>query len=226
MKRYKSIMISVLAVLPMIYTAIAVLFILPDTVAAHYNSAGIADRYGSKYEAVILPGITLALALIYFLIRKIAKFSSSDENDRTERNLDVIDTVVIAVLVLFNVMCAFILITMKKPGIMQNKENMIFVIISAVIGVMFIVLGSIMPKTKPNSFVGMRLSFCMDTDEHWYIANRAGGIAMVLSGIATIIGGLILRSGSYIVVMLISLFVFLTVAIIYSYVKIKGEKKS
>lgn len=226
MKRFKRLLILILSVLPIIYTALAVLFILPETVAAHFNARGIADRYGSKYEAFILPGITIAVGLIYFFIRKFAKFSSSDENDRTERNLDVIDTVVITVLVLFNVLCAFILIAMKKPGIMQNKENLIFVIISAVIGVMFIVIGNIMPKTKRNSLVGMRLSFCMDSDEHWHIANRAGGIAMVLSGIATVIGGLVLRSGSYIIVMLISLLLFLTVAIIYSYAKIKGEKKS
>ena len=97
-------------------------------------------------------------------------------------------------------------------------------VIAVVIGVMFIVIGCIMPKTKPNSFVGMRLSWCMDSDEHWYIANRAGGIAMVTSGIATIISGLIFRNGYYVVGMLLALIISLTVATVYSYAIIKKKK--
>ena len=225
MKRFKSILMLILAVIPAIYTAIAVLFIMPDTVAAHFGINGTPDRYGSKYEAFILPAIILVIYIVYFFIRKFALRSSTDENSRVEANISVIDTVITVVLILFNVMNVFILIVMSKPEIMKNKENMLFVIISSVIGLLFVILGNIMPKTKPNSMVGMRLSFCMDSDEHWHIANRAGGIAMVLSGLATIISGLIVRNGTYIIWMLISLVVFLTVAIIYSYVKIKGEKK-
>ena len=127
------------------------------------------------------------------------------------------------ILLLFNAMCVFFLIIMHSPSVMQDKVNLIFVILSTFWGIVFIVLGNIMPKTKPNAIIGMRLSFCMDTDEHWYIANRAGGIALVLAGLCTVIAGLIMRNSSYIIVMIIALIVFLTVAIIYSYVKIKRE---
>lgn len=223
MKSFKKITILLLAILPTIYTAIAVFFLLPDTVAAHFGANGTPDRYGSKYEAFLLPVILLILYVVYFLIRKFALRSSTDENSRTERNIDIIDTVILCLFVLFNALCVMILILMKHPHMMTNAENIIFPIIAAVIGTMFIVIGNIMPKTKPNSFVGMRLSWCMDTDEHWYIANRAGGIALVFSGIITIISGLVFRSGTYIVGMLIALLVSLTVAIIYSYVKIKKK---
>ena len=37
MKRFKSILILILAVIPAVYTAVAVFFILPDTVAAHFG---------------------------------------------------------------------------------------------------------------------------------------------------------------------------------------------
>ena len=225
MKKFKRIMIMILAVLPMIYTAIAVFFFLPDTVAAHFGIDGTPDRYGSKYEAFLFPAIILGIALFYFLYRKFQQRSSMEDNDRTERNLDILDTVILIVMVLFNALCAFLLTIMKHPATMKNKENMIFVIISTVIGVLFILLGNILPKTKPNSFVGVRLSWCMDSDEHWYITNRNCGIAMVLSGICTVIAGLIVRNGTYIIYMILSLIVFLTVATIYSYVIIKGKKK-
>jgi uncharacterized membrane protein len=216
-------MIMILAVLPMIYTAIAVFFFLPDTVAAHFGIDGTPDRYGSKYEAFLFPAILLGIALFYFLYRKFQQRSSTDENDRTARNLDILDTVILIVMVLFNALCVFLLTMMKHPATMKNKENMIFVIISTIIGVLFILLGNILPKTKPNSFIGVRLSWCMDSDEHWHITNRNCGIAMVLSGICTVIAGLIVKNGTYVIYMILSLILFLTVATIYSYVIIKKK---
>ena len=223
MKKFKRITIMILAVLPMIYTAVAVFFILPDTVAAHFGIDGTPDRYGSKYEAFLFPAIILVITLLYFLYRKFQEKSSKEDNDRTARNLDILDTVIMIVMVLFNALCVFLLAVMKHPGMMKNKENMIFVIISTIIGVLFILLGNILPKTKPNSFIGVRLSWCMDSDEHWYIANRNCGIAMVLSGICTVIAGLIVKNGTYVIYMILSLILFLTVATIYSYVIIKKK---
>ena len=223
MKKFKRITIMILAVLPMIYTAVAVFFILPDTVAAHFGIDGTPDRYGSKYEAFLFPAIILVITLLYFLYRKFQEKSSKEDNDRTARNLDILDTVILIVMVLFNALCVFLLTVMKHPATMKNKENMIFVIISCVMGVLFILLGNILPKTKPNSFIGVRLSWCMDSDEHWYIANRNCGIAMVLSGICTVIAGLIVKNGTYVIYMILSLILFLTVATIYSYVIIKKK---
>lgn len=225
MKKFKRILIILLGVLPMVCTAVAVFFILPDTVAAHFGINGTPDRYGSKYEAFIFPAVILGIALFYFLFRKFAKRSSTDDNSRTERNLDIIDTVIMMIMVLFNALCVFLLTVMGDPSTMKDKESMIFVIISTIIGVLFIFLGNILPKTKPNSLVGVRMSWSMDSDKHWYITNRNCGIAMVLSGICTVIAGLIVRNGTYVIYMIISLILFLTVATIYSYVIIKREKK-
>ena len=223
MKKSKSVLMIILSLLPAICTAVAVFFIMPDTVAAHFGVNGTPDRYGSKYEAFILPAITIVSTALYFLIRKFIYQSSTDDNSRTEKNLDILDTVITVILILFNVVNIFILIIMTKPEVMKSKESLIFVIVSSVIGVLFIILGNILPKTKRNNIFGMRMKFCMDTEEHWHIANRACGIGMVISGLVSIISGLIVRNGSYIIYFIISLILSLTVAIIYSYAKIKGN---
>ena len=223
MKKVKIIFIYLLAVLPAFYTAIAVFFFLPDTVAAHFGVNGMPNRYGSKYEAFILPAIILGVAALYFFIRKFMERSSFDDNRKTARNLDVLDTAILLIFVLLNVLCVVVMILMAHPSEIQKSDSLLFLILSVAVGLMFILLGNILPKTRRNSFIGMRMKFCMDTNEHWYIANRAGGIAMVLAGLCTIIAGLIFRNSVCVFIMLISLALFLTVAIIWSYVKIKGE---
>lgn len=223
MKRFKIIFVTILAVLPTVYTAASVLFILPETVAAHFGIDLTVDRYGSKYEAFIIPAIILATYIAYFFIRKFAFYSSTDDDSRTRLNLDVFDTAMMLVYVLLNTINVFELILMAKPEIAQSADSLTAVILSALVGIIFILLGNIMPKTKRNSFIGIRMRFTMDTDEHWYIANRSCGIAMMLGGFCTIIAGLVVRNFSFIFYMILSLILFLTVATIYSYVIIKKK---
>ena len=225
MKLYKKVLLIFLTVLPVILTAIAVMFILPDTVPVHFGADGIANRWGSKYESFILPGFVLLFGLLYLVIRLVVKTASSAEKSRTERNLGVTDTVIILTLVIFNALDAVILLLMNRAFSLRDPEGLAAIILSIVIGIVFILLGNIMPKTKRNSFIGMRLKFTMDTDEHWAIANRAGGVAMIVSGLITIAAGLIFRNITYVFIMCGALFITLTVAIIYSYAKIKKENE-
>lgn len=46
---------------------------LPDEVPAHYNASGEVDRWGSKYELFILPGIGLFILLLCSCLNAIQK---------------------------------------------------------------------------------------------------------------------------------------------------------
>lgn len=227
MKTFKKTLLVILAILPLIVTAIAVFFILPDTVAVHFGIDGSVDRRGSKYEAFILSGVFLILGVLYFLIRNIykKKAESTGKQERTEHSLNIADTVILLLFVMFNAVNVFVLMMMHHSESVWQPESLSAVILSTIVGVVFILIGNLMPKMKRNAFIGMRMSFTMDTDEHWYIANRAGGVAMVVTGLATVAAGLITRSVSFVFWMLGAAILTLTVAIIYSYVTIKGEKK-
>ena len=226
MKTFKKILLAALTALPVICTAVAVFFILPDQVGVHFGIDWQPDRWGSKYEAFIFPGAILLVVGIYLIIRSVMRKKKTGENEaRSNRNLDILDTIVILTLVLFNALNVTVILLMNNAKSLWNPESLSTIILSTIIGVVFILIGNLMPKTKPNSFMGMRMKFTMDTDEHWYIANRAGGIAMVVSGLITVAAGLIFRNITYIYFMVGSLLITLTLAILYSYVKIKGEKK-
>lgn len=57
----------VITCLSLIGTA-AVLPFMPDTVPMHYDLQGNIDRWGSKYENLIFPGIILIFALVRTLV--------------------------------------------------------------------------------------------------------------------------------------------------------------
>lgn len=63
---------GVLTVLPLVISAIAVFWFLPDTIPAHYGASGQVDRWGSKYESFILPGIVLPFGLFMLGMVKLA----------------------------------------------------------------------------------------------------------------------------------------------------------
>ena len=56
-----------LCLAPLVATAVMVGWFLPDTIPAHYGVSGQVDRWGSKYECFVLPGITLAFGALMLL---------------------------------------------------------------------------------------------------------------------------------------------------------------
>ncbi len=59
----------ILVALILIGTAV-LLFFTPDTVPVHYNFAGEADRFGSKYESLVLPIISVVMVTIFLLVAR------------------------------------------------------------------------------------------------------------------------------------------------------------
>lgn len=221
-KNTKTIVILILTFLPIIYTAVATFF-MPATVAVHFGVNGEVDRYGSKYEAFILPAVMVIVCIAYHIIRAVALHSASDDNQKVRANFSVIDTIVVYLFGFFNALNIFLLYAMVHPDIITENDSILAIIIAAIAGLLFVAVGNILPKTRRNSVVGLRMRFSLDTDEHWYIANRASGIAMVAAGLLTIVSGFVLRSFNFLFVMIAVLLVSQIVAILCAYGKIKKK---
>lgn len=66
-------------------------------------------------------------------------------------------------------------------------------LIVLVLGVMFAVLGNILPKTQPNGFAGVRLPWTLRDPANWQATNRLAGWLMLLGGL--LMAGAALLSG-------------------------------
>lgn len=186
------------------------LSVMPDTVPLHYNFAGEVDRFGSKYEFLIMHLITLVL--IYILLIT-AKYQGKKEQKNSEKILVLI---AIYSLVFFSIIQFFFQYkTLNYTNKPLSLDALKFITI--MIGLFQIVFGNIMPKLRRNSFIGLRTSWSMSNDVVWQKSQRFAGISSVVVGILVIIGSIFLSGKISMIFMLILITVWVAICIFFSY---------
>lgn len=183
--------------IPLLLTLIILPF-LQESLPAHYDMDGNVDRWGSKYEQLILPIIIIFLSLFWKLFINYyqkKELSGKTDKDRQEAssNKKVIYLVAIGMAVMFTFMhIAFIYSAVMTAMDNRHTSHLDINVISNVsLGVFIMVLGNYLPKTKRNSFVGVRTSNSMKDDNSWSKENRFGGKIFLLTGILIIIQALL-----------------------------------
>ena len=164
---------GILTLLPMVITTVAVLWFLPDTIPAHYGISGEVDRWSSKYESFILPGISLVFGVAMLLGAWISSRSSRKEVEQGSRIFVIAGNVSLAV---FNVMTLFFLYTSWAQ--MEHLEGVPEIglrILFAVIAIMLLILGAVMPQVKQNAWFGVRTKWTMQSVSVWEKSQRFGG---------------------------------------------------
>ena len=178
MKKLYAIMFA-LAAISVVGTAVLIIF-MPDTVPAHYNCAGEIDRWGSKYENLIFPVIAvLAAALVAAVAKK--------PEDAVPKKV-LLWTGVCSILLLDIMGFYFMLKDFSAtPEAGTGAADSVIKLMSIGVGVIFIILGNLMPKVKRNGLFGLRTSWSMENDEIWHKSQRFGGKAAVICGFATVL---------------------------------------
>lgn len=214
----KKVVYYILMFLPFAVTLIALPH-LPDKIPAHYDFDHQVTRWGSKYEALLYPLVTVLMG--YFLLA-MAKFAAKQE-EHGENNKNVIITTGIFVLLLFNVLNGYCLYTSfyrveDLSSIPLDINQMIF----GIIGVLMVVVGNIMPKLRMNSVVGLRTRWSMKNEATWKKSQRIGGISFIIGGMLTI-GTCIFLKGSLCIVSVLGIWSLLLIIDIFSTYRIAGK---
>ncbi|MBQ4067721.1 MAG: DUF1648 domain-containing protein [Lachnospiraceae bacterium] len=221
--KMKNKVLTVLTVLPLITTAIVLRF-MPDKIPAHYDAAGNIDRWGSKYESFVLPGIIVIMTLFWlcfikYFENKQKKSTNDKEVKESENNAKMLYYVADSMAIMFGVMQYFILYSafVASKGEFTASAVDFSVVTNVCMGIMFIVLGNILPKAKKNSIVGVRTVWSMHNDRTWATSNRMGGVLLMLSGVLTILESLIIGGILSTFVMLGILVLDTILSMVYSY---------
>ncbi|MCR4793270.1 MAG: SdpI family protein [Lachnospiraceae bacterium] len=214
---YKSIM-WIIALIPSAVTAV-ILPGMPDNVPMHFDINGNVDRWGSKYEELIVVFTLLAMTLsMHFVITFFEKKGAKAEDEKTKAecttNAKVASIAGIIMAVFSGVAYVSILCSttqMVKTGSETpsiNSER----IICVMMGVLFIVLGNIMTRTRRNALVGFRCGWTQYNDNTWKKSNRFGAILMMIAGVLALIMALVMDNPVHAMAVTVGMVILITIA--------------
>lgn len=190
----------ILSFIPLIGTAIVLQF-MPDQVPMHYDFEGNIDRWGSKYEELIFPVIILAMSLFWTLFIRYYEKKAIRETDEKESagassNAKVLGIVGVCMAAMFAVEHGFSLYGAYNEATSGASAWSVDIgkVSVVMMGIIFIVIGNFMTKTRINSTVGVRVSWSMYNDNTWRKSNRFGAYAIMIAGVVTIIMAVILKN--------------------------------
>ena len=213
MTKTKQTIYKLLARLPLTVTLIS-FFFLPDEVPVHFNFNNQVDRWGSKYELLILPFIIMFLGIIFLLI---ANHLDKKEKDGSN-NYNILVTTGICILAMFNVLTYFTLyIAFAGVQDLSAAPIDILSITAFMLGIFLVIIGNIIPKAKMNSMLGLRTKWSMSSEEAWRKSQRFGGYTAIISGVLIIVESLIFSEMTAIYVLLGIIVIMAIVDTVYSY---------
>lgn len=151
-------------------------------IPVHWNIHGEADRYGGKAEAFLLmPAIALVLTVLF----SIAPFIDP-RGDNLKRSSPAWLTVWVgatAILAMIQIG-----LTLTAVGVLDEDSTITMPrIVSAGVSILFILLGNVLTKARPNWFFGIRTPWTLSSDKAWDVTHRWGGRLYILSGLSGLI---------------------------------------
>lgn len=152
----------------------------------HWNAMGVADRWGGRAEAFsIIPATALVLTGLFALTLGL-----DPRRDDIRRSPSPHVVAWVGLTALMTVIQGVIALT--ATGVIAADSSLPVRITMLAVSVLVLALGNLLPKARPNWFLGVRTPWSMSSERAWDKSQRLGGWLMMLAGLAGIIGALAL----------------------------------
>ena len=194
-------------------------FIADDArIPSHWNIRGEIDGYTGKWTAILLfPGINI-LMFIIMLILPIISVRYRETPERFSRMIPQITNIVIfffAIIHIYTLLLGAELITNTGTFLYYS------------LGLMFILLGNILPKMPSSFFIGIRTPWTLSSEHVWRKTHKVGGICFVMGGLLMIFIPAIWGNHATALTIMFVLFITLILCpVLYSFFLYKKEERS
>ena len=208
--KFKTLVSSIVILLPILF-GLVMWEKLPEKVATHWGPDGNPDQYSSKLFAVVcLPLIVFA---IHWLCLLLSKLDPKNENQH-KKILGLIFWICPAV----SLLCS----AFTYAGAFNIEFNIGGICI-AFIGLLFIIIGNYMPKTKQNYTIGLKIPWTLDDEGNWNATHRFAGRLWVIGGILMLpLSFLPLKLLPFVLILVLPLVI---IPMVYSYRYYKKNSK-
>ena len=180
---------------------------LPDQIPTNWGYDG-SVAYGSKTTLWWLAGSSPALAVLLTVLPKI---------DPRKRNYDkfrgLYDGFILSMMLFMLGLVALIISESLNPG----RLSVEFLVIAAC-GLLYVILGNMLPKVKSNFFVGIKTPWALSNSEVWLRTHRLAGYLFFFGGLLTIALAFILHGQALFIALMVITGVITTIPVVMSYV--------
>ena len=182
---------------------------LPEEIPTHFNLLGQADGYNHKMSAIFgLPTLMLLMHwLLLFLMIKDPKSSNISSK--------------IQLLIYWIIPFVSCLSMISIYGASLGYSMMSGILAQIFMGVIMIVIGNYLPKTRRNYIIGIRLPWTLENDENWSKTHRLAGKIWVLGGLLLFLNAFVQLYVYW--VFFLTLFFVVIIPSVYSYQLSKSE---
>ena len=205
--KLKIIISFVITLLPMIF-GFLVWDRLPENVATSFGWNGEITGYSSKMFAVVgLPAILTFVNLICIIA------TSADPRRKNINNK--VFSIVLSIVPVCSLLCG-ICIYANALGYKISVES----IMPVFMGVLFLVLGFILPKCKQNYTIGIKLPWTLHDEENWNKTHKLAGKLWIYGGIIMVVSGLFNLTFIFMTIF----FALVIIPTVYSYLLYRKQK--
>lgn len=210
MKKGITILYWALTILPFLIS-IAVIPILPDQIPAHYDINGEVDRWGSKWETLILPAISLVVCSFFY------PFMMMQLKDQQHKgNVMAMNITLLLLPTVFFVVFLFLTIT-SLQGVEDISKFPIMQVFCSVIALFFAALGFVLPNVKSNQLFGIRTTWTLKNEEVWEKTHKFSGKLFIVGGICIAVICLLVSELISFIIFMVGLLLLSVLSIVYSY---------
>ena len=178
----------------------------PDRVPVHWGTDGQVNGYGGKFEGLLLtPLIAVLLYLLFLVLPKLDPLHANYESFAGAYALFRF-----TILLFLALVYAILLLWIRGHRVPINVYLPIF------LGGLFLVLGIVLGKVRPNWFVGIRTPWTLSSKRSWIQTHRAARWVFTVAGAGMIVAGL-RESPKFMIGVAILMAVGIVGAVVYSY---------
>ena len=174
LKKYKNTLIvtSLVALIPIVI-GLLLWNKLPDQVPFHWDINGNVDNWASKSVAVF------AMPAFMLVMQWVCVFASTADPKSANYNRKSFQLVLWICPILSIVLNTLVYCTALGHSLPIET------IIPMLMGVLFIVLGNLLPKMKQTYTMGIKLPWTLNNEENWNKTHRFAGKLWVAGGVIT-----------------------------------------
>jgi uncharacterized membrane protein len=188
---------------------------LPAEIPSHWDRNGQINGYMSRSTgAWLMPIVLLAMAIILPRLPAIDPRRANYEKFRPSYDL-IVNAVMSLVAVLHGAMLG------AGAGWPVSMERLT----PLLIGLLFVVIGNVLPRARPNWFFGIRTPWTLTNDRVWERTHRLGGVTFVIAGALLVVSAFLARS-ALVPVLIACIVVASIVPVVYSYFAWRKEAGS